>query len=194
MCLISFKRAPKHSTWPDAMAAMGGNSERFVQQLDTTTTGEVAVLVRPSPDQSHTQTKAELERALTGMDRTKHHFDVTVDEVGHGWVILKNEHLPELAQGAAQMGDVFAAAGLGERVVAAVFPFRWHDATKQRDQRIYWLYQPRIRAFTPFVPEGDPSNERRDHDLEVRMEAAIRRELPTERQTAEWFPIWGMPV
>jgi hypothetical protein len=193
VCLISFKRTPKHSTWPEAMDAMGRNAERMEQQLDTFTTGEMGVLVRPTEDQSHTQTKAELERALTGMDRTKHHFDVTVDEMGHGWVILKGERLQDLALGAAQMGDVFAAAGLGDRVVAAVFPFRWHDATNQRDRPIYWLYQPRIRGFTPFVPEGDLSNERRDHDLEVRMEAAIRRELPTERQMAEWFPIWGMP-
>jgi hypothetical protein len=176
------------------MAAMGRNSDRLAQQLDTVTTGKVGVLLRPTEDQSHTQTRAELERALTGMDRTRHHFDVTVDEMGHGWVILKGENLQELAQGAAQMGDVFAAAGLGDRVVAAVFPFSWHDSTSQCDRPIYWLYQPRIRSFTPFVPDGDPSNERRNHDLEIRMEAAIRRELPTERQTAEWFPIWGMPV
>ncbi len=173
---------------------MGRNSERFEQQLDTVTTGEVAVLVRPTEDQSHTQTKAELERALTGMDRARYHFDVTVDEMGHGWVILKGEHLPELSQGVASMGDIFAEAGLGERVVAAVFPFRWHDSTAQQDRRIYWLYQPRIRGFTPFVPDGDLSHERRHHDLEVRMEAAIRRDLPTERKTSEWFPIWGMPV
>jgi len=102
------------------MAAMARNSDRLAQQLNTVTTGKVGVLVRPTEDQSHTQTRAELERALTGMDRTRHHFNVTVDEMGHGWVILKGEDLHELAQGAAQMGDVFATAGLGDRVVAAV--------------------------------------------------------------------------
>lgn len=173
---------------------MGRNGGRFEQQLDTSTTGEVGVLLRPTEGQSHTQTKAEVERALSGMNRTKHHFDITIDEMGHGWAILKSESLTDLADGATQMGDVLAAAGLGERVVAAVFPFRWHDATNQSDRRIYWLYQPRLRSFTPFVPEGDQSNERRDHDLEIRMEAAIRRELPTERQTAQWYPIWGMPL
>jgi hypothetical protein len=194
VCFFKFNKAPKHSTWPEAMEAIGRNSERFEQQLDTATTGEVGILVRPTDDQSHTQTKAEMERALTGMDRTRHHFEVTIDETGHGWAILKDDSLVVLAQGAAQMGDVLAQAGLGERVMAAVFPFRWHDSVNQTDRRIYWLYQPRIRSFTPFVPDGDISHERRDHDLEIRMEAAIRRDLPTERQTAEWFPIWGMPI
>jgi hypothetical protein len=194
VCLLTFKRTPKHLTWAAAMTAMGSVADRLEQQLDTVTTGEVAVLVRPEADQSHTQTKAELERALTGMDRTRYHFDVTIDEVGHGWVILRGDRLQDLAQGVGQMGDVFTAAGLDDRVVAAVFPMRWHDATNQLYRPIYWLYQPRIQGFTPFVPDGDPSHERRDHDLEIRMEAAIRRELPTERQTAEWFPLWGMPI
>lgn len=194
MCLITFKRNPKNSTWPDAMNSMASAAPNMEQMLDTFTTGEVGVLIRPTEEQSPTQTRAEVERALTGMDRTRHHFDVTVDEMGHGWVILKAESLPELAQGAAQMGDVLATAGLGTRVVAAVFPFRWHDAATQQDRRIYWLYQPRVKGFTPFVPEGDLSNERRDHDLELKMEVATRKGIPTVRETSEWFPIWGMPI
>ena len=194
MCLIKFKRNPKHSSWPHAMEAMGSNSDRLEEQFDTITTGTVAVLIRPAEDQSHTQTKAELERALTGMDRARYHFEVTIDELGHGWVILNSEALQELAQGATQIGEVLEATGLGDRVMAAVFPFTWRDSINERDRTIYWVFQPRIRKFTPFVPDGDPNNEQRDHDLEIRMEAAIRSELPTERQTAEWFPIWGMPV
>jgi hypothetical protein len=194
VCLLTFKRAPKHLTWAAAMTAMGSVGSRLEQQLDTVTTGEAAVLVRPDPEHSHTQTKAELERALTGMDRTKYHFRVTIDEVGHGWVVLKGRGLEDLAQGVGQMGDVFIATGLDDRVVAAVFPMHWHGAANESHRSIYWLYQPRIRRFTPFVPEGESIGEHRDHNLEIRMEAAIRRELPTERQTAEWFPIWGMPI
>ena len=119
---------------------------------------------------------------------------MTIDELGHGWVILNGEALQELTQGAAQMGDVLEATGIGGRVMAAVFPFIWHDSINERDRTIYWVFQPRIRKFTPFVPDGDPGKEQRDHNLEIRMEAAIRSALPTERQTAEWFPIWGMPV
>ena len=176
------------------MLSMGGVAERLEKQLDTVTTREAAVLVRPTDDQSATQTRAEIERALTGMDRTLFRFDVTVDDSGYGWAIVKGAVLGDVAAGINQMGEVFTASGLGERVMAAIFPFMWHDSVHQRDHKIYWLYQPRVRGFTPFVPDGDPGNEQRDHDLEIRMETAIRRDLPTYRDTSEWYPIWGMPI
>ena len=192
MCFF-LKKSPPHGTWSQAMASMSQAAPKFEQQFDTTTTGEAGVLVRPVEDQTMAQTKAEIERALSGMDRTQFRTEVTVDEQGHGWAIIKSPNLQELAAGIAQMGDVLLAAGLGERVVAAVYPFNWMDANAARNRVIYWVYQPRIRSFTPFAPDGAPSNRERSTDLEVRMEGAVRRLLPTARQTTEWYPIWGMP-
>lgn len=194
MCFFAFKRPPSHATWSQAMGSMGGATERLEKQLDTVTTREAAVLVRPTKEQLPTQTRAEIERALTGMDRTRFRFDVTVDDTGYGWAIVKGAVLGDVAAGISQMGDVFTASGLGDRVMAAVFPFMWRDSVHQRDRKIYWLYQPRVRGFTPFVPDGDPTREKRDHELEIRMETAIRRDLPTFRDTSEWYPIWGMPI
>lgn len=176
------------------MGAMGNSGERLEKQLNTVTTREAAVLIRPTDDQSANQTKAEIERALTGMDRTRFRFDVTVDESGYGWAIVKGAVLSDVAAGISQMGAVLTASGLNDRVMAAVFPFMWRDSVNHRERKIYWLYQPRVRGFTPFVPDGDPSREERDHDLELRMETAIRRDLPTYRDTSEWYPIWGMPL
>ena len=192
MCFF-LKKSPTHGTWAQAMASMSQAALRFEQQLNTTTTGEVGVLVRPTEDQTASQTKAEIERALSGMDRTQFRTEVTVDEQGHGWALIKSPNLQELAAGIAQMGEVLLAAGLGERVVAAVFPFNWMDPTAERKRLIYWVYQPRIRSFTPFAPDGPPGNRERSTDLEVRMEGAVRHLLPTARQTTEWYPIWGMP-
>ena len=192
MCFF-LKKPPTHGTWAQAMASMGRAALRFEEQLDTITTGEVGALIRPIEDQTMAQTKAEIERALSGMDRTQFHTEVTVDDQGHGWAMIKSSNLQELAAGAAQMGDVFLAAGLGERMVAGVFPFRWNDPTAGRERTIYWVYQPRIRSFTPFAPDGPHANRERSTDLEVRMEAAGRSLLPTARQTTEWYPIWGMP-
>jgi hypothetical protein len=92
------------------------------------------------------------------------------------------------------VGDVLVRGGLGARVMAAVWPFRWRDTTANEDRRIYWIYQPRLKGYTPFVPLGDPESRERDHPLEIRMEEAIRRDLPTHRQVSDWYPIWGMPV
>ncbi len=81
---------------------------------------------------------------------------------------------------------MLANAGVGSRVLAAVYPFLWKEI------KIYWIYQPRIKVFTPFVP--DNSEEGRDHPLELRMEKAIRSCLPTSRDVKQWFPVWGLPL
>ena len=192
MCFF-LKRAPAHGTWSQAMTSMTQAALRFEQQLDTRTTGEMGVLIRPEEDHTAAQTKAEIERALSGMDRTQFRTEVTVDNQGHGWAIVKGGNLQDVAAGAAQMGDVLVAAGLGNRVVAAVFPFKWKGATAGNERVIYWVYQPRLKGFTPFAPEGSHSNQERNTDLEIKMEGAVRRFLPTARQTTEWYPIWGMP-
>ena len=176
------------------MLAMGNAAQRFERDLDTFTTGAVAVLIRPTPEQTHSQTKAEVERALTSVDRTRYKFDVNIDDTGHAWAVMQAERLPELASGAAQLGEAFGAMGMGDRIIAAVFPLRWRDPAQDRDRRLYWVYQPRLAGFTPFVPDPDQGAEARDHNLEVRMESAVRRDLPTFHQTSEWYPIWGMPV
>ena len=192
MCFF-LKKSATTGTWAQAMASMSRAAPRFEQQFDTISTGEMGALIRPTEDETAAQTKAEIERALSGMDRTQFRNEVTVDEQGHGWAIVKGANLQDLAAGAAQMGDVLTAAGLGDRVVAAVFPFKWKDPTTSQERVIYWVYQPRIRSFTPFAPDGPPSNRERSTDLEVMMEGAVRRLLPTARQTTEWYPIWGMP-
>lgn len=176
------------------MLAMGNAEQRFERDLDTFTSGEVGVLIRPTSDQTPSQTRAEVERALTSIDRTRFKFDVTIDDTGHAWAAMKAEHLPELASGAAQLGEAFGSMGMGDRIVAAVFPFRWRDTVQERDRKLYWVYQPRLAAFTPFVPDADQVEESRDHSLEVRMESAVRRDLPTFQETSEWYPIWDMPL
>ena len=107
MCFFAFKRPPSHATWSQAMGSMGGATERLEKQLDTVTTREAAVLVRPTEEQLPTQTRAEIERALTGMDRTRFRFDVTVDDTGYGWAIVK----------CAVLGDVAAAMSEAAEVV-----------------------------------------------------------------------------
>ena len=173
---------------------MGRAAPSLERQLDTFTTGEVGVLVRPSEDQTPGQAKAELERALQTMDRARFRIDVESDETGHTWLVIRDRDLVQLSAATQAAGETLVSAGLADRVMAAVYAFQWRDAALDRDRRVYWIYQPRLRGYTPFVPDGEPADRQRDHTLEVRMEAAIRRDLPTYRQVTEWYPIWGMPV
>jgi hypothetical protein len=193
MCFFLFKATNSRATWSDAATAMSRATARFEGELETTTTGEAGVLVRPSGEESAIQMKAELERATATVDRTRYRFDVTTDEEGHGWAIVRGGSLPEIANGTAAIGEALNAAGLAERVMAAVYPFRWTDA-EGRKRTIYWIYQPRLKSYTPFVPDSNAGEKERDHPLEIRMEDAVRRSLPTHRDVGEWYPIWGIPI
>ena len=187
MCFISF--GPKSTAdWARAAGRMGQATLLLEQQLETLTTGRAAVLVRPSSDQDGNQAKAEVEQALSGLTSSEARFDVEADETGHPWVVIRERGLPELTAAMQAVGAGLESAGLGDRIIAAVYPFHW------KDDPVYWIYQSRLNAYTPFVPKGTKEGDERDHPLELRMEAALRRALPTSRHVAQWFPIWGMPI
>lgn len=192
MGFLSFGKTSPRANWSEACQAMAKATSSLEGVLETFTTGKAGVLVRPAPDQSAAHAKAELERAIGTLDRTRSAFEVENDDHGHPWIVVSDGTLQHICEATQAIGDVLIGSGIGDRVIAAVFPFTW------KEQRVYWIYQPRLRGFTPFAPvQGVSQNgekEERDHPLEVRMEGAIRRDLPTARDVSQWYPIWGMPV
>lgn len=190
MCKFLSSGNRRAGEWGPAHEAMGRAAQVFEQALDTYSTGKAGVLVRPSDDQDGPQAKAELERALAHLTSSQARWDVEMDgaERAHPWVVVRDSGLPALASAVRVVGESLVAVGVGPRVLAAVYPFTW------KEQRIYWVYQPRIKAFTPFVPASDGGEDKRDHALELRMEQASRRDIPTSRAIKEWYPIWEMPL
>ena len=132
---------------------MARASEPFEQVFDTFTTGKAGVLVRPSEEQDAVQAKAELERALAHLKASDGpRWDVMLDESEHPhpWIIVRDPGLPALANSTRIVGEALTSVGIGSRVLAAVYSFTW------KGQDIYWIYQPRITAFTPFGPATTP--------------------------------------
>lgn len=188
--MCKFLSRPRSAEWSEANEAMASAAQVFEEVLDTFTTGKTGVLVRPSEDQDAVQAKAELERALAHLKSSETRWDVVLDdsEHPHPWIIVRDSGLPALANSTRIIGETLVSMGIGPRVLAAVYAFRW------KEQEIYWIYQPRIRAFTPFAPATGGEPETRDHPLELRMEQASRKDIPTSRAIKEWYPIWGMPL
>ena len=187
--MCRFLSRQRTGEWSEAHEAMAHAAQTFEEVLDTYTTGKAGVLVRPAEDQDATLAKAELERALAHLRSSDARWDVVLDdsEHPHPWIIVRDSGLSALANSTRVIGETLVSMGIGPRVLAAVYPFSW------KGQEIYWIYQPRIRAFTPFAPAANGQLETRDHSLELRMELAARREIPTSRAIKEWYPIWGLP-
>ena len=186
--MCKFLSGNKTANWETAAEAMGRAAARLEQEFETVTTGRVGVLVRPELDQAPEAAKAEVQEALASVSSSDARFDLVTDDSGHPWVVVRGDALPELAAATDVIGTALAEGGLGDRVIAAIYPFRW------KERQVYWMYQPRVRAYTPFAPLGPEKDSERDHPLELRMEAALRKTLPTTREISEWYPIWGMPL
>ena len=183
-----FLSSNKTADWETAAEAMGRAAERLEKEFQTVTTGRVGILVRPSADQAPEAAKAEVSDALGSVSSSDARFDIATDDSGHPWVVIRGDGLPELAAATGVIGTALEEGGLGDRVIAAIYPFSW------KERRGYWMYQPRVRAYTPFAPLGSDEDSERDHPLELRMEAALRKTLPTAKAISEWYPIWGMPI
>ena len=168
---------------------MANAAPRLEGQLETLNTGRVGIIVRPDSGQSAESAREQLDAILrTEPSTATVALSVEDDQLGTQWIIVRGSSLKGLVRDARLVGEALLSRDIGARIVAAVFPFTWNDT------RQYWLYQRRINKYTPFVPVGMPSEERRDAALETRMEKALRRELPTEKKMNEWYPIWGMPI
>lgn len=165
-------------------------ARKLQDELGTSTTGQAGLIVRPSaapPEGGDTAT--EVENALHG-DGTLFGvaYRVQADDHDHAWVIAEAETLDALTRSLERASGALQVQGVGERLLAAVFPFTWMDT------RLYWICHPKTGRYTPFVPKGDPQDQLRDYPLEVRMEKALRKDMPTERDVTEWYPLWGLPI
>ena len=183
------RKKPAPVPWAQALEAMAQAGPMLQNDLETTTTGQAALLVQPATDAASEGTAAEVETALSktmwlAVDRVR----VRTDAQRHAWVIGEAGKLEELVVLLQRISATMETEGLGQRILAAVFPFAW----KQR--RLYWLCRSKTGRYSPFVVVDDSSQPLRDYPLELRMEAAVRKYLPTERDLSQWYPLWDIPI
>jgi hypothetical protein len=174
--------------WPQAFAALERATPLIEGELETVGTGRAGVLVRPTPEQTAEALTAELERASAQREPDAARVQVSTDAQGFGWLTVEAQGVAGVAQALAGLGPVLEATGLLPRVLAVAVPLEW------KGRKLYWLYQPRIKAFTPFVPDPAAGEQERDHALEVRMASATRKAIPVHGDVHEWYPVWDAPL
>jgi hypothetical protein len=77
--------------------------------------------------------------------------------------------------------------GFSEQLLASVFGFTADEGGVQVDL----VYAYKRGRFYPFVPTGQ---KRRDNARELRLKAALEKEMPIEQELERWYPVWGAPV
>ena len=111
----------------------------------------------------------------------------TVDTVVRRLVGSTDPEYEDLVVGMNAVSTELQAGGYGDRLLAAVFPFR-----DEKGAPVYWIYNYKRGAFYPFVPAAGEMQ--RDSERELRLQAQIGADLPVEAQLERWFPLWDIPI
>jgi hypothetical protein len=106
------------------------------------------------------------------------------DDYGFHWVLVEDDDFEDLVATIHMVSLTLQDKGFKDQLLAAVFRF------DKDGQPVYWLYNYKRGAFYPLVPLP---GQRRDNGAELRYGALMEKELPVEKQTDQWYPLWGIP-
>jgi hypothetical protein len=173
---------------PDRLFAMATANVKLEMELSLHTTGKAAIVFQPLATADFEQLVRDMEEIVrsTGSEN-QGSVESTDDEHGYRWMIIGDPDFEDLVVGVNAVSQEIQGGGYGDRVLAAVFPFR-----DEKGKPVYWIYNYKRGAFYPFVPAG--GEQQRDNERELRLKAQIGADLPVEPELDRWFPLWGIPV
>ncbi|WP_329181115.1 PspA-associated protein PspAB [Streptomyces sp. NBC_01477] len=109
------------------------------------------------------------------------------DSYGYTW--LQSRHEPtgmtDLVTDLHAVNSALEANGFGPQLLCSLVGF--HDPEGHRMALVY-LYK--RGSFYPFAPLP---GEKRDHALELQVNALVANDLRLEADLSRWFPVWGAP-
>jgi len=105
------------------------------------------------------------------------------DSYGYLWVILSDPDFEDLVSTIYMVSETLKDHGFGEQLLCAVFKFKG-------EKEVFWIYNFKQGKYYPFVPDG----KKRDSSYEFRLRSIMEKELPIEKETERWYPLWDIPV
>jgi hypothetical protein len=186
--VIRGKPKIKQAAPTDRVFAMTTAQVTLEMQLGLKSTGKSAIVFQPLATADFEQIVRDMEEVVRSSgEETGTTIETSDDDFGYRWMILSDPDFEDLVVGLNAVSTALEAGGYGDRILAAVFPFR-DEASKS----VYWIYNYKRGAFYPFVPAS--GSQQRDSERELRLKAQIGAELPVEPELERWFPLWGIPV
>jgi hypothetical protein len=160
------------------------------QQL--TPTGNAAICFRGVQSGPFKEIQSDLEQLLEIAGRDD---QLTIkpyeDSFGYRWFIFGGKDFQALVTTLHVASETLLSKGYGSQLLFALFAFKNENA-----HEVYWMYNYKRGYFYPFVPENDINDpqRRRNNAEEMRLSAAIGKELPVEPELERWFPVWEVPI
>ncbi len=112
------------------------------------------------------------------------------DDLGYSWLIFESADFQTLVTTIHVASRTLLDQGYDSQLLFAIFDFKTtaggHD---------YWIYNYKRGFYYPFVPQQDSHDtlRRRNNPEELRLAAAMTKELPVEQEIERWYPVWDLP-
>lgn len=183
--ILRGQRTPKRADL-DQLFALPSAALTLEAGMDTRTTGHAGVCFKPIEAGVFDALVREVDDLLrlagtdAGSTVTRHQ-----DSFGFSWIVVADPDLDDLVTATHMVSRTMEERGFSEQLLCAVFGFQGPDGP------VDLVYGYKRGAFYPFVPRGA---QRRDNALELRLQAALKGELPIEPELERWYPVWDAPV
>jgi hypothetical protein len=172
----------------DRLFAMSTAYVTLTAELGLTPGGRSGICFRSPASAAFDRLRPEMDRLLEiSSSATGTKVEQSEDAYGFQWIVLNDDHFEDLVATTHIFSSTLEEEGFGEQLLAAVFRFL------EGDRPVYWIYNYKRGAFYPFVPRPGEGR-KRDNAYELRLRAAMERELPIEQDVDRWYPLWGVPL
>jgi hypothetical protein len=171
----------------DRLFAVSTAEPTLVAQLDLTPTLRAGVCFKPVQMATFADLMRDLDEllAISGTS-TGTRVRRETDDFGFQWIVLEDDDsLGDLVTTVHLVNRTIAEQGFGGQLLCSVFGFRSASGP------VHLVYGYARGTFYPFVPLDATT---RDNAAELRLSAALGREMPMEPDTERWYPVWGAPI
>lgn len=113
------------------------------------------------------------------------------DNLGYRWFVFSGTDFQALVTAVHMASSTLLDRGYGSQLLFAIFAFK-----RESGQEMYWVYNYKRSTFYPFVPTRDAKDpaRSRDNPEELRLAAAMGKEMPIEGELDRWFAVWNPPL
>lgn len=186
--ILRGQRAPKRADL-DRLFAVSTSELTLVTALGLTPSGRAGLCFKAIEAGAFSALVADIDQMLaiagaeSGTTVSRH-----TDDYGYSWVVLSDPDLDDLVTTTHVVSQTMQESGVSEQLLCAVFGFE-HDG-----RPVDLIYNYKRATFYPFAPAGPAGKGDRDNALELRVKAALEREMPIEPELERWYAVWDAPV
>ena len=189
---------------------------RLDDNLGLKSTGRCGILVKNINVPDFDDMKQYVDNVIANIsDKNKTGWNLTsrsvIDNYGYLWFVLEGKTIEEIVVALNAVGDIVHEKGFSRQLLAAIFELTSgykvgknslivnNDISQNNGINQYLIYNYKHDKFYPFVPLSsskdriDGSAKKRDYEQELKIMAQIKDDLPCERESNLWYPIWNIP-